>query len=300
MKAASDPMLPSLYQVDFVQRETDDTVTLRLSPKKGARPLLPFRPGQFNMLYVFGKGEVPISISGDPKDSRSLLHTARAVGTVSGAVEKLKRGDSLGVRGPFGSSWPIKEAEGKDLLIAAGGIGLAPLRPVIYEAIRNRTKFGRVVLFYGARTPQEMLYRSELARWSARFDLEVHVTVDRAGGGQTSSLAAVLPSRHTGGGTVAKWTGNVGVVTTLIPRVAFDPSRTLAMVCGPEVMMRFTIDALFKRGLARESLYLSMERNMKCGVAFCGHCQYGPAFICKDGPVFRFDKIQGIFGKREV
>lgn len=279
MKAVSDPMLPSLYTLRGVKRETNDTFTLRLLPKKGVGLLAPFRPGQFNMLYVFGTGEVPISISGDPEDRSGLLHTARAVGAVTRAIGKLKKGDSLGLRGPFGSSWPMKEAEGKDLTIVAGGIGLAPLRPAVYEILRQREKFGRVVLFYGARTPQEMLYRGELARWSSRFDLEVHVTVDRAAG---------------------KWTGNVGVVTTLIPRVSFDPAKTLALVCGPEVMMRFTIDALFKRGLRPDSLYLSMERNMKCGIGFCGHCQYGPSFVCKEGPVFRFDKVREIFGKREI
>jgi NAD(P)H-flavin reductase len=185
----------------------------------------------------------------------------------------------IGVRGPFGSHWPIEEATGRDFVIVAGGIGLAPLRPVLYRLMAQREKYRRIVLLYGTRTPEDILYRRELERWRGKFDLEIYVTVDRASSG---------------------WHGNVGVVTTLVSRAPFDPSHAVALVCGPEVMMRFTVMELHKRGVPPERTYVSMERNMKCAIGFCGHCQYGPKFICKDGPVFRFDRIEAIFGKAEI
>ena len=274
----SDPMLPQLYRVQHVRREIPDTFTLELEPKEGG-DIPPFATGQFNMLYVFGVGEIPISISGDPAKRRPLVHTTRAVGTVSRAMRELKTDDVIGVRGPFGSHWPIKQAEGKDVVIAAGGIGLAPLRSVMYHISSQREKYGKTVLLYGARTPADILYRHELENWRAHFDLEVYVTVDRV---------------------TDLWRGSVGVVTQLIPRAPFDPKNTIAMVCGPEVMMRFTIIELEKRGVALENIYLSMERNMKCAIGMCGHCQYGPNFVCKDGPVFQYSQIQALLAKWEV
>jgi NAD(P)H-flavin reductase len=273
-----DPMLPQLYRVQHVQREIPDTFTLELEPTEGGDIPL-FATGQFNMLYVFGVGEIPISISGDPANRRPLIHTTRAVGTVSRAMRELKPNDVIGVRGPFGSHWPIKQAEGKDVVIAAGGIGLAPLRSVMYHIISQREKYGKAVLLYGARSPADILYRRELENWRAHFDLEVYVTVDRATG---------------------SWRGSVGVVTRLIPRAPFDAKNTIAMVCGPEVMMRFTVAELEKRGVALENIYVSMERNMKCAIGMCGHCQYGPNFVCKDGPVFQYSQIQDLLAKREV
>jgi NAD(P)H-flavin reductase len=272
-----DPMLPQPYCVQRVRRETDDTFTLELEPRNGTRPS--FAPGQFNMLYVFGVGEVPISISGDPTRPKILVHTTRAVGAVTKAMAKLRRGDVLGVRGPFGSSWPLGEAAGNDVVIVAGGIGLAPVRPVLFQVLAERKNYGKVVLLYGTRTPADILYRHDLELWRARFDLDVNVTVDRAMSG---------------------WHGNVGVVTTLIPKAPFDPLNTVAMVCGPEVMMRFTVQELRKRSVALGDIYVSMERNMKCAIGFCGHCQFGPAFICKDGPVFRYDRIRPFFERREI
>ncbi len=274
----ADPMLPRLYNVLRARHETQDTFTLELAPGNDARAVH-FAPGQFNMLYLFGVGEVPISISGDPGHPQTLVHTTRVVGTVTRAMRLLRPGYSLGVRGPFGKQWPVEEAFGSDLVIVAGGIGLAPLRPVLYQVLSQRDKFGKVVLLYGTRSPEDILYRRDLERWRASLELDVHVTVDRA---------------------VGRWRGNVGVVTTLIPRAPFDPLNTLAMVCGPEVMMRFTVLELLKRGVTREHIYLSMERNMKCGIGLCGHCQYGPTFVCKDGPVFRYDEVEPFFGKREL
>lgn len=274
----ADPMVPQLYRVQRVRREIPDTFTLELEPEEGVE-IPPFASGQFNMLYVFGVGEIPISISGDPARRQPLVHTTRAVGTVSKAMRELKPDDVIGVRGPFGSHWPIERAMGKDVVIVAGGIGLAPLRSAMYQVISQREKYGKVVLLYGARTPEDILYRREVERWRAHFDLEVHVTVDNATG---------------------KWRGSVGVVTRLIPRAPFDPLNTVAMVCGPEVMMRFTAAELEKRGVAAENMYVSMERNMKCAVGLCGHCQYLPHFVCKDGPVFQYSQVQELLTKWEV
>ena len=273
-----DPMLPVFYRIQRVRQETDDTFTLEILPEDSSKGFS-FAPGQFNMLYVFGVGEVPISISSDPDDAPLLKHTTRVVGTVTKAMRKLKRGEIMGIRSPFGSHWPVEEATGWDVVIVAGGIGLAPLRPALYRLMAEREKFRRIVLLYGTRTPEDMLYRHELEQWRGKFDLEIEVTVDRA---------------------ASTWRGNVGVVTTMIPRAPFSPSNTFAMICGPEVMMRFTVMELLKRGVAAERIYLSAERNMKCGIGFCGHCQYGPTFVCKDGPVFAFPSIAPILGKSEI
>jgi NAD(P)H-flavin reductase len=277
-----DPMLPVPHRIERVRRETHDVFTLELRPVNDA-PVMQFAPGQFNMLYVFGTGESAISISGDPNNNNKLIHTIRAVGTVTNAMQKLKRGDVIGVRGPFGSAWPVIEAEGSDVVIVTGGIGLAPLRPVIYHVLANREKYERFVLLFGARSPRDLLFARELEKWRGQFDFQVEVTLDTA----TSSSGS-------------DWRGNIGVVTTLIPRAQFDPLDSVAMICGPEVMMRFTVQELTKRGLNTNRIFVTMERNMKCAIGFCGHCQYGPHFVCKDGPVFRFDRIAGLFGKREI
>lgn len=273
-----DPMRPAAYRVRQVRTETSDTFTLELAPIDGS-PALAFLPGQFNMIYVFGVGEVPISISGDPNRRDFLVHTTRAVGAVTRAMHRLRVGDTIGVRGPYGTAWPVEASTGSDIVIAAGGIGLAPLRPAIYSVLSRREKFGRVVLLYGTRTPQDILFRRDLERWRARFDLEVYPTVDRASGG---------------------WRGSVGVVTALIARAPFDALNATAFVCGPEIMMRYTVAELQKRGLGDTRIHVSMERNMKCAVGLCGHCQFGPLFICKDGPVFSWDRMAGLFTRREI
>jgi NAD(P)H-flavin reductase len=273
-----DPMVPVRYRVVRTRRETHDTFTLELVPADGGE-VMSFAPGQFNMLYAFGVGEVPISISGDPADRRALVHTVRAVGAVTRAMQRLTKGDVIGVRGPYGTPWPVEAAKGEDVVFMPGGIGLAPLRPALYHVLANRKEYGRVALVYGARTPGDILYRRELERWRARFDLEVEATVDRGAAG---------------------WSGDVGVVTTLVSRVRFDPINTIAMLCGPEIMMRFGAIELQKYGVQPTQIYVSMERNMQCAIGFCGHCQFGPTFVCKDGPVFRSDAISGWFGRREI
>ena len=274
----ADAMSPASVPIVRVTRETRDTFTLRfdMSDRPGG---LPFAPGQFNMLYVFGVGEVPISISGDPGRPQELVHTVRAVGAVTGAMRALKRGEHLGIRGPFGHGWPMEEATGRDVLVIAGGLGLAPLRPVVYDVLRRRARFRRVAVLYGARTPEDLLYRRELERWRGRFDARVLVTVDRAN---------------------PAWGGRTGVVTALFDALGLDASTTVAMICGPEVMMRFTVRELTARGLAEDRIYVSLERNMKCAIGLCGHCQYGPLFVCKDGPVHRFDRVARLFSRREV
>jgi NAD(P)H-flavin reductase len=224
-----------------------------------------FDPGQFTMLYRFGIGEVPISISGDPAQPQQLVQTIRRAGAVTNALCDLVPGDPIGIRGPFGRPWPMTEAEGGDIVFVAGGIGLAPIRPAIYTVLTNRARYSDVVLLYGARSPQELLYAEELREWGARFDMTVLVTVDR---GEPT------------------WTGSVGVVTKLVGRGPYDPEASTAFLCGPEIMMRFVAAELLKRGLAHDSIYLSMERNMKCGFGSCGHCQMGRMFVCSDGPVF--------------
>lgn len=274
----SDPMLPARYKIERVTRETHDTFTFELAAleEKGIRPFL---PGQFNMLYVFGVGEVPISISGDPGTPERLVHTTRAVGTVTKAMERLKPGGVIGVRGPYGRPWPVETAAGGDVVIVAGGIGLAPLRPAIRYLLARRADYGRIVLLYGTRSPLDILYRRELERWRARLDLDVYVTVDRA---------------------TDDWRGSVGLVTSLVGRAPFDPGQTTAIICGPEVMMRYTVAELARRGVAEARIFLSMERNMKCAVGFCGHCQFGPAFVCRDGAVFAYPEISELLARREV
>jgi NAD(P)H-flavin reductase len=271
-------MMPVPFVVKRAFKETHDTFTLELEPRSGEKSFS-FAPGQFNMLYTFGVGEVPISISGDPVNGKRLVHTTRSVGTVTRAMSKLKAGDVVGVRGPYGSSWPVEEAVGNDVVIIAGGIGLAPLRPVIYHLLANRDHYGKFILLYGTRTPDDILFRKELEKWRSRFDSYVDLTVDRATG---------------------EWHGNVGVVTQLINRASFDPLDCTAVICGPEVMMRFTILELEKRGVTDDRVYVSMERNMKCAIGLCGHCQIGPTFVCKDGPVYRYDNIRDIFKRREM
>jgi len=274
---SADVMLPEPMRIARVRRDTKDIFTFELDAS--ARGGFPFRPGQFNMLYPFGVGESAISISGDPAKPDKLVHTIRAVGTVTRVLQRLEKGDVIGVRGPFGRPWPVEEAEGKDLIVIAGGVGLPPLRPVLYHALKNRDKFGNIILVYGTRSPDDILYPKELEKWRGKFDMQVEVTVDTAD---------------------RSWKGNTGVVTKHIGRTSFDPQNAVAMMCGPEIMMRFSARELMRLGLPLSRVWMTMERNMRCGAAQCGHCQLGPTFVCKDGPVYRYDWMEPLLSIREV
>ncbi|MDF1596358.1 MAG: FAD/NAD(P)-binding protein [Acidimicrobiia bacterium] len=269
-------MTPVLYRVEARHQELADTVTIRIAPIAGQ--LADPKPGQFEMLLAFGVGEVPISISGLGNGSGELEHTIRSVGAVTKALCTTAVGDVIGVRGPFGVGWDLDRATGHDLLIVAGGLGLAPLRPAMLEALTNRHRFGRLVLLVGARDPGSLMFVRELEQWRGRFDIDVAVTVD-----------AAPPS----------WRGDVGVVTKLLSRAPVDFGNTTAVVCGPEVMMRFVAAGLADRGVPPGQILLSMERNMRCAIGHCGHCQLGPEFVCKDGPVFPWDRMEKLMLVRE-
>ncbi|RMI33543.1 FAD/NAD(P)-binding protein [Nocardia stercoris] len=258
--AETDVMLP--YRVVARTRQTGDTVTLTLEPER--RAVRHFRPGQFMMLYRFGVGEIPMSISGDPHHGDLLEHTIRAVGAVSRALQDTPVGGRVGVRGPFGVGWDLESAGGRDLVIVGGGCGAAPLRPVVLGALGARATFGRVVVIMGARTPADLMFAAEQQQWAATGSAEVYRTVDTAGPG---------------------WTGAVGVVTEPLAGLTLDPSRTTAFVCGPEAMIRFCARTLLRHGVAATDIRVSLERNMQCGVGHCGHCQLGPLLLCRDGPV---------------
>jgi NAD(P)H-flavin reductase len=276
MATAEDPMVPQIARVRRRRRDAPQVWTLDIEPQETAYS---FAPGQFNMLTVFGVGEVPISLSGDPAKGDRLIHTIRAVGPVSTALARLSPGDTVGLRGPYGAGWPMAEAAGRDVVVVAGGLGLAPLRPALYRLLAERSHYGKIALLYGTRSPADILFRHELESWRRRLDIDVAVTVDHA---------------------EAEWHGHVGVVTTLIARAAFDVHNALALVCGPEVMMRFAIAALRDAGLEDEAIYLSMERNMKCAIGLCGHCQFGTVFVCRDGPVFRYDRVRTLLALKEI
>lgn len=269
-------MVPRLFRLVGRRQDTADTFTLLLEPNDGVP--LTFIPGQFTMLSAFGVGEVPISVSGDAQVAVPLQHTVRDVGAVTHALARASVGDVLGVRGPYGTGWDVADAHGRDVVFVAGGIGLAPLRPAVLEVLSHREDFGRVVLLYGARSPEELLFVDELKQWEGQ-GIEVLVTVDY---GRES------------------WPGRVGLVTTLITRAGFDPMSALALICGPEVMMRHTALALVGRGVRSNRIRVSLERNMRCGVGLCGHCQFRELFVCVDGAVLPYAQVTGLLGLREV
>ena len=277
--AASAPgvgvMTPLPFRVAAREQDTVDTWTLTLEPLAGAAPVI--GPGQFMMVYAFGIGEVPISVSGPPGVPTPVVLTVRAVGAVSGAICASDPGSVLGLRGPFGSSWPVEEAAGGDVVVVAGGIGLAPLRPVVLHALSRAEEYEHVSLLYGARTPEDLLYVAQLDDWRRTIDVEV--TVDAAG---------------------EEWGGAVGFVAKLVSRAELRPEQVTAFVCGPEIMMRTTIDALIARGVAPERIQVSMERHMDCGIGLCGHCQLGPTLICRDGPVYGYPELAPWMEVREL
>lgn len=274
--ATANPMLPRPAVVRAVRAEAYGISTFSLEYADTTTPTA-FAAGQFNMIYLPGFGEVAISICSDPGAPRLLEHTIRYAGTVTRALGRLQPGDTVGLRGPYGNPWPMDLARGKDLMIVSGGIGLAPLRPVILEVLRQRASFGRILLLYGGRTPQDLLYTGEFEQWQDG-GVEMYVSVDRADD---------------------TWKGQVGVIPMAFYRTRLDHRNTLVFSCGPEIMMRFVIYEAMARRIPKESIFVSMERNMKCAIGFCGHCQLGPVFICRQGPVFRFSTIEPFFGREE-
>jgi NAD(P)H-flavin reductase len=257
------------------RQETADVWTLELEPPEGS---FRFEPGQFTMLSSLGAGEVPISISGDADAPETLVHTVRDVGFATHAICAAVPGDVLTVRGPFGNGWPLEDAVGHDVVVVTGGIALAPLRAAVLRLMAHADRYGRIVLLHGGRTPDQLLYAGELDAWRDR-GVDVMTSVDSAG---------------------PEWLGHVGVVPNLVKRVAFDGERAIAFICGPEVMMRFTLTALERRDVTSDRMYISVERNMQCGIGQCGHCQLGPTLVCRDGPIYRADDLAPWLAIREL
>jgi NAD(P)H-flavin reductase len=271
-----DPMLPRRAVIEAIRQETHDVGTFTLRLDQESEPYR-FLPGQFNMLYLPAFGEAAISISSDAEEIGTIRHTIRFVGTVTTGLARLRAGAEIGIRGPYGTAWPIDQARGRDLVIVGGGIGLAPLRPVIYHVLRHRDDFRTVTLLYGARTPGDLLYTDAFETWK-QAGIDVHVTVDRSEN---------------------SWKGVVGVVPLLFYRIRIEPKETVILTCGPEVMMHFVAYEALARRVPRESVWLSLERNMKCAIGVCGHCQYGPLFVCRDGPVISFARMEPYFNREE-
>lgn len=261
-------------------QESPDIVSFRLRFEDAEiRKAYRFQAGQFNMLYVFGVGEVAISIVSDPDEPQFLDHTIRVVGRVTNVIGRMGIGDSLGIRGPFGQGWPMLEAKGKDIVVVTGGLGCAPVVGAIEYMFRRRKEYGTIKIIHGVKTPQDLLYRERFDQWRQHPDTEVLLASDEPG---------------------KTWHYHVGVVTELFDQVEVDPEKTLVMMCGPEIMMRVAVNMLSHRGLRPDGMYVSLERHMECGIGLCGHCQLGPFFLCKDGPVMRLDKILPFLGKSGV
>jgi sulfhydrogenase subunit gamma (sulfur reductase) len=232
------------------------------------------RPGQFVQVSLFGIGEAPISISSSPSRSNGTFELCvRKVGDVTNALHNLGEGATLGVRGPFGRGFPIDKFKGKDILIAAGGLSLAPVRSVIQEVLDKRGAYGRFMILYGAKTPGDLLFTDELAEWSQRADVEVYVTVDRGD---------------------ENWNGHVGVITKLFPKISVDPRNTIAITEGPPIMYKFVLMELLSKGIPEGQIWLSLERRMKCGVGKCGHCQINHLYCCVNGPSFTYAQLKGV------
>jgi len=283
-----DKYLPFEATIKWIKKETRDTATyaLKINKREIQRSYI-FKPGQFNMLSIPGIGEVPISISSSTID-HNLMHTIRIAGDVTTHISRLNVGDIIGVRGPFGSSWPLEEIEDRDLIIIAGGLGIAPLRSVVRQVIANIRQTGskkayasngdRIIL-YGAKTPKDIIFRDEFPGYRDSF--KIYLSVDKAD-----------PEEY--------WRGEIGYITSLFDKISFNPLNSMAFICGPEAMMQSTIKELILRGVPGEKIFLSMERNMNCGIGTCGHCFFGPKFVCKDGPVFRFSDIENLLGINEI
>lgn len=271
-----NPYLP--HEAEVIERvaESDTVFTLRLRfTDPAVHAAYRFEPGQFNMVYLYGVGEVPISIVSDPEDEHVYDHTIRRVGRVTAGLDRLRAGDRLGVRGPFGRGWPLDEAEGRDVLLITGGLGCAPLVSVINYIVRRRDRYGHLTIMQGVKHTDDLIYRTRYERWAEVADTQVLIAADQG---------------------APLWPWHVGYVTDLFDRVQLEPGRSTVMMCGPEGMMRVAVKELDKRGLDHANIYLSMERNMQCALGHCGHCQHGPRFVCRNGPVFPYSEVEELFG----
>jgi sulfhydrogenase subunit gamma (sulfur reductase) len=266
------------HEAEIVERidEAAGIFTLRLRFTNPAEQgVYGFQPGQFNMVYLYGVGEVAISIVSDPRDEHLYDHTIRVVGRVTRGLAQLQAGHAVGVRGPFGRGWPLQEAEGRDVLIVTGGLGCAPTVSVINYVLNRRERYGRLIIMQGVKHANDLLWRERYAQWAQQADTQVIIAADEG---------------------VRLWPWHVGRVTDLFDSIHLNPKNTVAMMCGPEGMMHAAVQQLTQRGIDEAAIYLSMERNMQCAVGHCGHCQYGGKFICKDGPVFSFPEVKELFG----
>ena len=278
-RPAHHPWVAHSVRIEAIRPEVPGVTTYDLAfdnPQVAAA--YRFAPGQFNMLYLPGYGESAISISSDPARRETLSHTIRVAGNVTQALARKQAGDHIAIRGPFGTSWPVDACRGHDVVIACGGIGLAPLRPAICHILNHRDDYGRVILLYGARTPNDLLYTAEYELWRDHR-LEVETTVDIGD---------------------STWQGHIGVVPVLFYRLRLKPEQTSVMSCGPEIMIRFVVFEALARKVRAENIYVSMERNMSCAMGLCGHCQLGPYFVCKDGPVFEFRQVESYFNLEDL
>jgi len=270
-----NPYLPREAEIVGRSEESPDTFSLHLRLTDG-QPY-DFAPGQFNMLYLYGAGEVPISIVADDRDSGVLTHTVRALGRVTNGLSKLHVGDRIGLRGPYGRGWPMSRAQGHDLLVVTGGLGCAPSVSIIHHVLAHRERFGQLSILQGVKHTDDLIWRDQYDTWAGLPDIQVLLAADVAQPG---------------------WHGHVGLVTALFEHLQFEPADTLAMLCGPEVMMRAAAEQLHLRGIAADDIYISMERNMQCAVGHCGHCQMGAHFVCRDGPVFAWPAVRALLGVR--
>jgi len=268
-----------IHPATIVERkqESTDIVTFRLQlTDPSLQKAFRFEAGQFNMVYVFGVGEVAISIVSDPDEPEFLDHTIRIVGRVTHVLGNMQIGEPLGIRGPFGKGWPMAEGKGNDILVVTGGLGCAPVVGAIEYIFRRREEYGNLTILHGVKTPHDLLYRERWDAWRHQPNTKVLLTSDEPG---------------------KTWHSHVGVVTELFDDLQLEPDKTLVMMCGPEIMMRVACNVLTHKGLRPDSMYVSLERHMECGIGLCGHCQLGPFFLCKDGPVMRLDRVMPFMGK---
>lgn len=268
MNKTRNPYAPIEAEVKAVVMETPTIKTLRLAP----RQRIQFATGQFIELTVPGVGEAPFTPSSNPNRDDEIDISVMRVGKVTNKIHEARVGDRLGLRGPYGTGYPLSEFSGREVLIVGGGCGFAPLRSLIYELFNRAGQFKKLIFRGGCRSPKDFLYKSEIDQWARRGDMDVKLTVNVGD---------------------AEWKGNVGVVTTILDPLDVEPSRGVAIVCGPPVMMKFATRRLLELGVLPQNLYLSMEKNMSCGLGKCGHCRIGTFHACRDGPVFRYDRIMG-------